>query len=344
MLAKVGGRGIFAASTGRNGSRVCSGEHRFVQGLLPILINFMAMMRTLIIGVFIMLFQLDGWAQKVAINELVVDSTVVYQFDLLDGGRLMGTVQALEGEAIVVHTRDVGDVRVEKKRIERVTRMSEAATATGRYWFENPHGTRYLFSSSAIPLRKGEGYYQNTYLLLNSVAVGVTNNISVGGGIELLSMFVRDSPGPIFFLTAKGGGKVAKDLYLGGGALYTSIPADFDDGSEGERVGVGLLFTQATYGNLDHQVTGSVGWAYGEGDIAQRPVLTLSGLTRVGRKIALLSENWFVPDDIGYYAVFSYGVRFMGESIAVDLAFLNNSDIAEGIVIGIPWVDFVVKF
>jgi len=37
-------------------------------------------------------------------------------------------------------------------------------------------------------------------------------------------------------------------------------------------------------------------------------------------------------------------VRFMGESIAVDLAFLNNSDIAEGIVIGVPWVDFVVKF
>ncbi len=303
----------------------------------------MAMLRTLIIGVFMMLFQLDGWAQKVALTELVVDSTVVYQFDLLDGGRLMGTVQALEGDAIVVHTRDAGDVRVDKKRIERVTRMSEGATATGRFWFENPHGTRYLFSSSAIPLRKGEGYYQNTYLLLNSVAVGVTNNISVGGGIELLSMFVKDSPGPIFFLTAQGGAKVVKDLHVGGGVLYTSVPDEFSDGSS-ERVGLGILFTQATYGNLDHQVTGSVGWAYGNGDVAQRPVLTLSGLTRVGRKIALLSENWFVPDEESYYAVFSYGVRFMGESIAVDLAFLNNSDIAEGIVIGIPWVDFVVKF
>jgi hypothetical protein len=51
-----------------------------------------------------------------------------------------------------------------------------------------------------------------------------------------------------------------------------------------------------------------------------------------------------VPDDEGYYAVFSYGLRFMGESIAVDLAFLNNGDIAESIIIGIPWVDFVVKF
>jgi hypothetical protein len=304
----------------------------------------MAMLRTLVIGMFIMLFQLDGWAQKVALNELVVDSTVVYQFDLLDGGRLMGTVHALEEDAVVIHTRDAGEVRLAKDRVERITRMSYSATATGRHWFENPHGTRYLFSSSAIPLRKGEGYYQNTYLLLNSVAVGVTNNISVGGGIELLSMFVKDSPGPIFFLTAKGGAKVAKDLYLGGGALYTSIPDVFTDDGSSERVGVGFLFTQATYGILDHQVTGSVGWAYGNDEIAKRPVLTLSGLTRLGRKVALLSENWFVPEDGGYYAVYSYGVRFMGESIAVDLAFLNNSDIAEGIIIGIPWVDFVVKF
>jgi hypothetical protein len=306
-------------------------------------VYFRVMVRYLLLGAVVMLCQVQGWAQKVALNELVVDSAIVYQFDLLDGGRLMGTVLAIEGDTLVIHTRDAGDVRLAKVRVERITRISERANATGQYWFENPHGTRYLFSSSAIPLRQGEGYYQNTYLLLNSVAVGVTNNISVGGGIELLSMFVSDSPGPIFFLTAKGGAKVVKDLHVGGGVLYTSVPDVFSDGSS-ERVGVGFLFTQATYGNLDHQVTGSVGWAYGNDEIAQRPVLTLSGLTRVGRKIALLSENWFVPDELGYYAVFSYGVRFMGESIAVDLAFLNNSDIAEGIVIGIPWVDFVVKF
>ncbi|MBE9480617.1 MAG: hypothetical protein IMY69_02855 [Bacteroidetes bacterium] len=43
-------------------------------------------------------------------------------------------------------------------------------------------------------------------------------------------------------------------------------------------------------------------------------------------------------------AIFSYGVRFFGERISVDLGFINNKDIIEEIVIGIPYVDFVVKF
>lgn len=283
-------------------------------------------------------------AQKVPITDLEVDSAAVLQFDLLDGARLVGEVHAIEADTVLIHTRYAGDVRVGKSRIERVVRLSDTPSPTGQYWFPNPHGTRYLFSSSAIPLRRGEGYYQNTYLLLNSVSVGVTNNISVGGGIELMSLFLTESPGPIFFLTAKGGAKVARDLHVGGGALYASIPDEFTDGNSEQRVGVGFLFTQATYGSEDHQVTGSVGWGYGNGDIMERPVLTISGLTRVGRKVALLSENWFVPDNGGYYPVYSYGVRFMGESIAVDLAFLNNGDIVQGLVIGIPWIDFAVKF
>ena len=34
----------------------------------------------------------------------------------------------------------------------------------------------------------------------------------------------------------------------------------------------------------------------------------------------------------------------MGEKIAVDLAFVNSKDIYQGIVIGIPFIDFAVKF
>ncbi|HNZ85615.1 MAG TPA: hypothetical protein PKN90_04720, partial [Paludibacteraceae bacterium] len=39
-------------------------------------------------------------------------------------------------------------------------------------------------------LKKGEGYYQNTMLLLNSFNVGITDYFSIGGGIEFLSTFI----------------------------------------------------------------------------------------------------------------------------------------------------------
>ena len=90
--------------------------------------------------------------------------------------------------------------------------------------------------------------------------------------------------------------------------------------------------------------TEQIGWGFFDGDFSNQPFITFSGMTRVSKKAALITENWLGPDNGNYYGVFSYGVRFFGETISVDLAFINNSDIAEEIIIGIPYVDFVVKF
>ncbi len=68
-------------------------------------------------------------------------------------------------------------------------------------------------------------------------------------------------------------------------------------------------------------------------------------MSRVGRKWSLITENWIGPIvDDEYRGIYSYGIRFFGEKIAVDLAFLNNTDIFKEIAIGIPYIDFVVKF
>ena len=282
-------------------------------------------------------------AQTIGMNEVVVDSTVQYQFSLDDGSRFTGSVVAMDLESFTIRTSSAGDVRMLKKNVEKVMKLDMSLTTFGRHWFPNPHGTRYLLGPSAIPLEKGEGYYQNTYLFLNSVQVGVSKNVSIGGGIELLTTFSVNGPGPIFFLTAKSGFKVARDLHLGAGGLYLSIPDFSFDGTK-DRVAVGALYGQATYGNRERQITGSLGWGYSADGLARRPMPTLAGLVRIGGKAAFITENWFIPTERSYYTLISYGIRFMGESIAVDVAFLNNGDIVQVIAIGIPWIDLVVKF
>ncbi|MFM8432081.1 MAG: hypothetical protein ACKOA1_04720, partial [Bacteroidota bacterium] len=191
------------------------------------------------------------------------------------------------------------------------------------------------------PLKRGEGYYQNTYLLLNSVNVGVTDNISIGGGFELISLFSSGSGGPIFFLTPKVGFKVTEKFHAGGGMYVMSIPDVFNDGREN----LGILYGVGTVGNANSNSTLGMGWGFSfEGESSDSPIITLSGMHRVSRKTALVTENWFVQSDVGYYGIYSYGVRFFGEKVSVDLGFLNNADIMEGILIGVPYVDFVVKF
>ena len=106
---------------------------------------------------------------------------------------------------------------------------------------------------------------------------------------------------------------------------------------------MGTAFLSGTLGTKEHNITSSLGWGFIEGEFSQRPIITLSGMTRISKRAALVSENWFVPTD-GYYGFFSYGVRFFGEKMAVDVAFINNPDIFQIIVIGIPYVSFTVKF
>ncbi len=228
-------------------------------------------------------------------------------------------------------------------QIQKKELLSESSIKNNEYWFENPNATRYLFGPSAFNLKKGEGYYQNTMLLLNSFNVGITDYFSIGGGIEFLSTFITLSEGnfnPIIYFTPKVGFSVADNIHVGGGVLIANIPQF----GETTNSGLGVLYGLGTYGNLDHNVTATIGWGSVDGNSFNKPLITVSGMTRVAKKTALVTENWLIPTDSSYEPIFSYGVRFFGENIAVDLAFINNWDIAQSLLIGVPYVNFVVKF
>jgi hypothetical protein len=128
--------------------------------------------------------------------------------------------------------------------------------------------------------------------------------------------------------------RVTEKFYAGGGILYVHVPS-----SEY----VGICYGMTSYGTPDANVTAGIGWGFVEGSFSKDPIVTISGMKRISRKIALLTENWFIPAD-GVTSVWSYGLRFLGEKLSVDLGFINNKDIAEILLIGVPYVDFVVKF
>jgi hypothetical protein len=270
-----------------------------------------------------------------------LDSTKIYKIEMNDGSEFVGNFLQRNSTLISIKTASIPKIDLP---IKEITKISEVATTDfnkGVYWFPNPNSTRYLFGPSAFNLKKGEGYYQNTYIFLNSFNVGVSSNISIGGGLEFLSTFGEGKP--IFYVTPKVTFKITDNLRVGSGFIYLSIPELGINNDK--RVGSGVVYGISSYGSADHNFTVGMGWGFLEGDFKSKPVITISGMTRIARKAALITENWFIPDDnYGFNCLFSYGIRFFGEKIAVDLAFINNADIAENIAIGIPCVNFVVKF
>jgi hypothetical protein len=270
------------------------------------------------------------------------DTSKTYIVELHDGSQLIGKFLQKDSIYIVIKTSSIPKIEIPVQQITSIKEIDPSNLKNGIYWFPNPNATRYFFAPSSFCLKKGEWYYQNTYLFFNLFNVGITNHISIGGGFEFLSTFGSLTGGnfdPIFFFTPKVGFKVLNKFNAGSGILYASVPG-FDSAN---RTSLGIVYGIGTYGSIDHNITGGLGWGFVEGEFERRPIIAISGMTRIAKKTSLITENWFIPTN-NYYGLISYGIRFFGEKLAVDLAFVNSRDIIEEFFIGLPYIDFVVKF
>lgn len=303
--------------------------------------------RIIILVAMIIISHAAGAQKKIDSIAKFSDTSAMLLVKTADGYQFIGKFREVRSDTLYIFTADLGKVHISNARIKKIQQLEYTSVKKGKYWFPNPLPGRYFFAPSAFTLSPGEGYYQNTMVALNSFNVGVTNWFSVGGGIEFFSTVATLTMGdfkPTFFITPKIGFKVARNFRLGAGVLYAQIV--------GDQYKLGTFYGIATYGNSDYNLSLGVGWGYslaqrGSWEWQKNPLITACGTARLARKLAFVTENWFLPGvgkNGGYYPVFSYGLRFMGESISTDLAFINSTDIAKVFFIGVPFVSFTVKF
>ncbi|HQG63779.1 MAG TPA: hypothetical protein PK719_08975 [Bacteroidales bacterium] len=100
-----------------------------------------------------------------------------YQITMNDGSVVSGKLISDNDKEIVIQSGSMGDVRLEKSNIRSMTAVAATDQKAGGIWFANPNSSKYLLGSSAIPLAKGSGYYQNTWIFVNSACYAFTNNI-----------------------------------------------------------------------------------------------------------------------------------------------------------------------
>jgi hypothetical protein len=252
---------------------------------------------------------------------------------LKDGSTLMGHLVSRDSAGLRFET--MGNVlSIPADRVAELSEVRAGDMHGNDYWFPDPNRTRLFFSPTARMLKAGEGYYSNTYLLLQNFAVGSSANFTMGGGFSVLpsSDFLSDNA---YYVTPKVGLFQSDENAVAVGALVGFVPADH--GHTG-----GIVYGVGTHGGEDASVTGGLGYAFADGNFTPAPILMLGGTSRVSRRIALVTENYgyFHNGDGG--AVFSYGIRILGEKLSADLAFWNSKD--THVFPGIPYVAFAVKF
>jgi hypothetical protein len=259
-----------------------------------------------------------------------------YILTLKDKSQVVGEFLEKDERNVVLKTALISRMEIPYDNIVSVKPLDSREVRDGEYWFPNMSASKYVVTPSAYSLEKGEWHYRNHYLFVNSFQGGITDNFSVGLGIEFLSTFGSLAAGafePVFFVTGKYSIEVAEKLNIGIGINHINSP-----GFPG-RVGINLPFVVTTLGTREHNVSLNFGMPVIDG-YADSPLIILSGTTRISKRTSLITENWLIA---GEDMLFSYGFRFLGEKTAIDLAFINNGAIAETLVIGIPFVGFSVR-
>ena len=127
------------------------------------------------------------------------------------------------------------------------------------------------------------------------------------------------------------------------GALAEELPVTREDISAANR-SFGILYGVSSFGSRDSHLDVGAGFGYTGGNITAKPALMLGGATRVSRRVSLLTENYVITS-LDNQGLVSYGARFFGEKLSVDLAFFNAVGSGSTLLFpGIPFVAFAVKF
>jgi hypothetical protein len=208
----------------------------------------------------------------------------------------------------------------------------------GRLYRFDPNYSRLLFAPTGRPLRKGEGYFFDTYVFFPGIAWGLTDNFSLMAGMSVVPGV--DIGDQLKYLAPRIGFQTSDEMAVSFGALYATVEGD----------AAGIAFAVATTGQPDKSFTAGLGLGYtkAEGadfEFGDHPVILLGGNIRLSNSTALVSENWLITGGDFKFGEqpFALAIRFFGERLAADVgAILIGEVIEEGFPI--PWLSFTYNF
>lgn len=244
-------------------------------------------------------------------------------FHLTDGSVLNGTLVGVSPASVTIRTLAGLQVTVPDAVLDQV-RLLAGRIQRGTFYRQDPNTTRLLLAPTARPLPSGRGYIADYFLFFPTFAMGITGNLSLGAGISLIPA----AESQLAYLAPRLAFTLVPRLHAAVGGLKLFIPDEKD---------VTLVYNAWT---LDTQ---NSGWTFGaalplSGD-EDRPILLIGAETQVSQSIKLLTENWiFTGSDA--LLLYSGGIRFFGERLAVDFALVGSSEGLGGGFPFIPWVDF----
>lgn len=255
---------------------------------------------------------------------------------LRDGSRLVGRIASEDDTSLTVATSDGLEVVVPRSSVVSITDVGE----DGRSISVDPNYSRLMFAPTGRPLKQGDGYFSDYELLFPGVAFGLTDNITLAGGVSVIPGLGLDEQ--LLYVSPKVGFNLGDRASVAVGALLAGSGAG--DDLDGESAYIG--FAVGTFGGPKSSLTLGFGLGDTSGEFSDAvPIVMVGGTATVSRHVALVTESWlFVGDDFRLSEQpFGVGVRFFGERLSADVGFILVGELLdEGFPL--PWLSVTYHF
>ena len=265
------------------------------------------------------------------------DTISVFQVETVDGNTFIGKILSKDATILKFKTSNLGELNIPVTNVKKIIMLSQTQLKNGQIWFENPHSTRYFYLPNGYGLKKGDGYYQNAWVLFNQFSYGFSNYFSLG--IGMIPTFLFGATSMPIWITPKFTIPVKKDTWnIGAGAIVGTVFG------ESSSTVAGLVYGVSTFGPKDKNITIGGGYGFAGDQWGNKPTLSLAGTIRTGKKHYLMTENYFFFGDNSTVALLFFGGRIVNPHLAVDYGLVIPAGTDVTMLIGIPWLSITVPF
>lgn len=255
---------------------------------------------------------------------------------LKDGSEIRGEIIQQNNVQFVLESESLGKLNILHSEVSRI---AYGRAFEGKVWRETLDDARNIVGpGTGYNLPKGRGYYQNYLFVVNEVYYGITDRISLGAGVELVSVFDPFIDFPVVGVFPKYTIPVTADkVNIGLGAILLSTPdtrGAFD---------LNIFYGAVTYGPRERHFSVGLGYVMDEGRLLSTPVFSIGGQYRVSSRLAFTTESWFGRPMEG--GAFSAGVRLIGRrGNSWDIALAGAAGDGSVVVSPFPLLGITVPF
>lgn len=293
--------------------------------------------------IFLIIFPVFGQVKIKNIQDVKFIRLENYLITLKDKTTLLGKYHETKGEQIIFHTNNYSKLSAHINDIKHIRKINPSQIKNGKWWETNNHANSYFFGQSAFNILKNDVNLYNNMGFYTALEYGITNHISISGGLNLFSVFAPNDYESLNIISAKVGGfSLGKNVTIGLSSFYGKNEDDTHLSLNG------LL----TIGNQNSNFTLGMGayrykTAYyyypyyndNETKTTTTPTYSIAGMWRVSKVFYLMTENWITTSD-ETENVLSIGFRIAGSQFLLDLGLFNLIDNGEYL----PYIGSSYKF